>query len=224
MAILLLTGLGAAENRTWHDALARELPGETLFAAREASADAPIDVAIVANPPPGSLSGLPALALIQSLWAGVDRLLADPALPAGVPIARLVDPAMGAAMAETALWAVLALQRGFFDYARQQREQVWRERPPRRVDEVAVAVLGLGAMGRAAAERLACNGYAVRGWSLHPGAPIDGVERSHGEAALAPLLGAADIVVNLLPLTEATRGLFDARRLALLRPGASLVN
>ena len=37
-------------------------------------------------------------------------------------MARMVDPAMNEAMAETALWAVLALHRGFFVYARQQRE------------------------------------------------------------------------------------------------------
>ena len=41
--------------------------------------------------------------------AGVDRLVADATLPEGVPIARMVDPAMTAAMSETALWAVLAM-------------------------------------------------------------------------------------------------------------------
>lgn len=225
MAILLATDLGPAEFRTWRDALARELPGETLLGAGEARADpAAIDAAIVANPPPGSLAGLPRLALIQSLWAGVDRLLADPTLPAGVPIARMVDPALGAAMAETALWAVLALHRGFFDYARQQRAGVWRERAQRRADEVTVAVLGLGEMGRAVAARLARNGYPVRGWSRQPGPALDGVERSHGRAALPVLLGGADIVVVLLPLTDETRGLFDAHMLDALRPGAGLVN
>ena len=225
MAILLATDLGPAEFRTWRDALARELPGETLLGAGEARAEpAAIDAAIVANPPPGSLAGLPRLALIQSLWAGVDRLLADPTLPAGVPIARMVDPALGAAMAETALWAVLALHRGFFDYARQQRAGVWRERAQRRADEVTVAVLGLGEMGRAVAARLARNGYPVRGWSRQPGPALDGVERSHGRAALPVLLGGADIVVVLLPLTDETRGLFDAHMLDALRPGAGLVN
>ncbi|HEX7382896.1 MAG TPA: glyoxylate/hydroxypyruvate reductase A [Burkholderiaceae bacterium] len=225
MAILLATDLGPAEFRTWRDALARELPGETLLGAGEARAEpAAIDAAIVANPPPGSLAGLPRLALIQSLWAGVDRLLADPTLPAGVPIARMVDPALGAAMAETALWAALALHRGFFDYARQQRAGVWRERAQRRADEVTVAVLGLGEMGRAVAARLARNGYPVRGWSRQPGPALDGVERSHGRAALPVLLGGADIVVVLLPLTDETRGLFDAHMLDALRPGAGLVN
>ena len=99
-----------------------------------------MNAAVVANPPPGSLQGLPALRLIQSLWAGVDRLLADRSLPAGVPIARMVDPAMNAAMAETALWATLALQRDFFRYARQQRQGRWQQHAQRRADETPVLV------------------------------------------------------------------------------------
>jgi glyoxylate/hydroxypyruvate reductase A len=45
-----------------------------------------------------------------------------------------------------------------------------------------------------------------------------------GLTALAPLLGCSDIVVNLLPLTDDTRGLFDATRLAWMKPGAALIN
>jgi glyoxylate/hydroxypyruvate reductase A len=182
-----------------------------------------VDVALVANPPPGRLQGLKGLRLIQSLWAGVDRLLADTTLPRGVPIARMVDPAMNAAMAETALWAVLSLQRGFFDYARQQRDRTWHQLPQRRADEVRVTVLGLGEMGLTAARRLAAQGYRVQGWSARP-RQEPGIECFSGEDALPELLSRSDIVVNLLPLTPATRGLFDAQRLALLPEGASLVN
>lgn len=218
--LALVGRLDAAERAQWLDAVDEALPGVRWV---EAEPGAEVDVALVANPPPGRLQGLQGLRLVQSLWAGVDRLLADPTLPAGVPLARMVDPAMNAAMAETALWAVLSLHRGYFDYARQQRERVWRELPQRRADEVRVTVLGLGQMGLTAARRLLAQGYRVQGWSLRPRAEpgIDGVA---GEDALAPLLARSDIVVNLLPLTPATRGLFDARRLAQLPAGAALVN
>ena len=106
------------------------------------------------------------LRLIQSLWAGVDRLLLDPTLPPGVPIARMVDPAMNASMAETALWATLALHRGYFEYARSQRQGLWQPRPQRRADSVRVLVLGLGQMGLTSARRIAQQGYRVSGWSL----------------------------------------------------------
>jgi glyoxylate/hydroxypyruvate reductase A len=221
MSVLLCCDFDAAEWARWRPALAAALPGERLVETREA--DDAIDVAIVANPPPGALAGLPRLRLIQSLWAGVDRLLADATLPPGVPIARMVDPAMNAAMAETALWAVLALHRGFFRYARLQREARWAPHRQRRADETAVAVLGLGQMGRTAALRIAAQGYRVIGWSTRA-QDVAGIECRHGEAALATLLGEADIVVNLLPLTPATRALFGAARLAQMKADASLVN
>ncbi len=212
MKVLLCGELSADESWAWRAALTQALPEAQWLDLAGAQGDAAaVTAAVVANPPPGSLQGLPNLRLIQSLWAGVDRLLADTTLPAGVPITRMVCPAMNAAMAETVLWAVLSLHRGFFVYARRQREGLWRAHAQRRADEVRVLVLGQGQMGLAAAERVAQQGYRVTGWQRNG-------------AALPPLLAACDIVVNLLPLTAATRGLLDARFFAALPPKASVVN
>jgi glyoxylate/hydroxypyruvate reductase A len=226
MNILLSGEFEAAELHVWQQSLRAALPAARWLSRDEALAVADtVEVAVVANPPPGSLRGLPKLRLIQSLWAGVDRLLQDPTLPPGVPIARMVDPAMNAAMAETALWATLALHRGFFDYARAQRQGLWQPRPQRRADEVQVLLLGLGQMGLAAAQRVAQQGYRVRGWSLSPrAAPASGIAIRHGAAALPGLLAQAEIIINLLPLTPATQGLLDARFFAALPHGAAIVN
>jgi glyoxylate/hydroxypyruvate reductase A len=207
----------------WWPALASAMPRETLLRERGAVAPQEIDVAIVANPPAGALAGLPRLRLIQSLWAGVETLLADASVPAAVPLARMVDPAMKEAMAETALWAVLSLQRRYFDYARQQREARWAQHVQRTASSVHVAVLGLGQMGRAVALRLGSYGYRVSGWSIHP-ASLPGVQTHAGDASLPDLLAEAQVLLNLLPLTPATRGLIDARLLGALPRGASLVN
>ena len=225
MKILLCGDFDAAEAAEWRQALGAAMPeAEWLdLAGARAQADQ-VRAAVVANPPPGSLQGLPSLCLIQSLWAGVDRLLADASLPANVPIARMVDPAMNAAMAETAVWAVLALQRDFFTYAQQQRRTEWRQHAQRRADEWPVLVLGQGEMGRTAARRLVAMGFPVTGWSRHEGAAEPGTRRVHGEAALAPALAAARVLVNLLPLTPQTENLLDARRFAQLPRGAGLVN
>jgi glyoxylate/hydroxypyruvate reductase A len=93
----------------------------------------------------------------------------------------------------------------------------------RRADEIAVLVLGLGEMGRTAAKQLAAIGYDVAGWSARPRA-VDGISTTSGLDALPGALANADVVVNLLPLTDDTRGLFDETRLAQMRAGASLVN
>jgi len=223
MTVLLATTLSPADELAWREALSRALPDETFIGLLDAVAGAPVDVAIVANPPVGSLAGRADLRLIQSLWAGVDRLLDDTSLPAGVPIARMVDPAMNRAMAETALWAVLSLHRDHFAYALQQRQHQWRQLPQRRADEVRVLVLGLGQMGATVARTLLGAGYRVSGWSTRL-AQLDGIDCHAGEAALTPLLGAADVLVNLLPLTPVTRGFFDAAMFSRLRRGAGFIN
>ncbi|MDO9091318.1 MAG: glyoxylate/hydroxypyruvate reductase A [Rubrivivax sp.] len=212
MKVLLCGDFTADERSDWLQALSAAMP-EAQWLDLEAARQAPASVmaAVVANPPPGSLLGLPALRLIQSLWAGVDRLMADATLPAGVPVARMVDPAMNAAMAQTALWAVLSLHRGFFAYARRQREGQWLQHVQRRADEVRVLVLGQGQMGRTAAQCIEQQGYAVSTWRRN-GTPLQ------------PLLSKADIVLNLLPLTEQTRGLLDRDFFAALPPKASVVN
>ncbi len=223
MTLLLAGDFGNAERTAWLDRLRETLPEEHVVDQRGDVPDAQIDAAIVANPPAGALQGLPNLAFIQSLWAGVDRLLRDPTLPPGVPLARMVDPAMNQAMAETALWAVLSLHRGYFAYARRQRERRWQVHAQRRADETGVAVLGLGEMGRTVAERLVHNGYHVSGWSTRAVA-LAGVDTRVGDAALPEVLGSADIVINLLPLTPRTAGLFDAETFASMCCGAGFVN
>lgn len=209
MNVLLVTALGADEIHAWRDCLTVAAPAHRWFVDGEDGVDpAAVDVAVVAQPPAGRLARLPKLRLVQSLWAGVDRLLADPTLPAGVPIARMVEPHMTAAMVETALWAVLALHRGFFAYAAAQREGRWQPLEQRRAGAVEVLVLGRGAMGAAVADALRAQGYAVRHW--HRGEPL----RPEG----------AQVVVNLLPLTPDTRGLLDRRFFDRLPAGAGVVN
>ena len=228
MSILLATHFGCAELAQWQALLQAALPDEVFVTQRGAAHDNDndnddIDIALVANPPAGALHGLPKLKLIQSLWAGVETLLADPTLPVDVPLARMVDPAMNAAMAETALWAVLSLQRGFFDCAAQQIARRWQPVPPVRADEIGVAVLGLGQMGRAVALRLLQAGYRVVGWSARK-AEVPGLLALHGEPALPAVLAQAQVLINLLPLTAKTCGLLDARAFAQMPVGASVVN
>jgi glyoxylate/hydroxypyruvate reductase len=214
LKIVLASGIDATHTDGWRKALQAAMPEAhwlTPDEARQQGGHA--HAAVVANPPEGSLQGLHGLRLIQGLWAGVDRLLADPSLPADIPLARMVDPAMSTAMAETALWAVLSLHRGFFAYAQRQASQDWRAHRQRRADEVQVLILGAGSMGQAVHARLAPLGYALQTW-----------RRNDGLETLALAQARAQIVINLLPLTPATEGLLNARFFAALPAGASVVN
>lgn len=219
MSLLLVGSWDAAELARWRLELERQLPNETW--TFEPGPD--VEAAIVANPPHGALQGMPNLRLIQSVWAGVDRLMQDPTLPEGVPLARMVDPAMNEAMAQTALWAVLGLQRRFFEIQAQQRDRLWRQPLQRRAGEFEVLVMGLGELGGRVARTLAAQGYDVAGWSRTP-RDVDGVRALHGDAALAEALARSDAIVNLMPLTPQTRGFWNAARFSACKRGAGFVN
>jgi len=182
-----------------------------------------IDYALVWRPESGFLASLPNLKLILSLGAGVDHLLGDPQLPRHLPIVRLVDPHMTDAMSEYVVLQVLSLHRRDLDYRAQQEAGIWRELDQKNAVERRVGILGLGELGQDAAKKLNALGFDVAGWSRSE-KTIAGVRSYAGVAGLPPLLGRSRILVCLLPLTEETEGILNARAFAQLPEGAALVN
>lgn len=179
-----------------------------------------IDVALVANPPEGTFAQLPHLKLVHSLWMGIDGLLADPELPRGVPVARLIDPGMIAAMSETVLAHVLDWHRLHFRYREQQFERIWQPLPQVMANERTIGILGLGMLGAAVAQALAALGFRVLGWSRRL-RPVAGVQSL---TELSEVLERSDVVVCLLPLTHHTRGILNADTFAQMPEGACLIN
>ena len=216
--------IAPADETAWIAALDAALPEARV--ARLADLDdaqrAAAEVAIVANPDPADLRALPKLVWVQSLWAGVERLLTELDDDA-FRIVRLEDPQLARSMAEAVLAWTLYLHRDMPAYARQQGERVWRQHPVPLPETVEVGLLGLGHLGQAATEPLVRHGFRVRGWSRTPKA-LTGVETFHGTDGLTALLAASDIVIVLLPLTPATHGLLDDGMLATMKRGARLIN
>jgi glyoxylate/hydroxypyruvate reductase A len=211
------------DPQRWLPGLRAALPAARFHVWPEIPAPASVEVALVAKPPAGALGAFPALKLIQSLWMGVDGLLADPTLPRGVPLARLVDPGMVAAMGETALARVLDWHRHLYRYRAQQRDGVWRPLPQLMAADRRVGLLGLGELGCHVAQRLLQHDFRVCGWSRRP-KRIEGLECVSGPGGLEQLLSNCGALLCLLPLTPETRGILDARTLALLPRGACLIN
>lgn len=206
----------------WRRELARRLPGLEMRVWPEVGDPAEIDAALVWRPPPGLLRGLPNLRCILSLAAGVDQLLADPTLP-DVPLCRLVDPSLTATMSEFVLLQILKYHRGLDVYARRQRRAEWRLELPLPAASTVVGIMGLGELGSDAARVLAAHGFTVRGWSRSE-KHLPGATCFAGKAELEAFLAEAAILVCLLPLTDETRGILDAKLFARLPKGARLVN
>src|SRR5215813_12408362 len=127
-----------------------------------------IEYALVWRPEPGFLASLPSLKLILSLGAGVDHLLGDPQLPRHLPIVRLVDPHMTAAMSEYVVLQVLRLHRRDLDYRTQQEAEIWRELDQKNAVERTVGILGFGELGQDAARKLTRLGFDVALWGRRP--------------------------------------------------------
>jgi glyoxylate/hydroxypyruvate reductase A len=175
---------------------------------------------VVATHPKGALAGLPKLRLIQSLWMGVENIVADPDLPEGVPVARLIDPGMVAAMGETAIAWVLDWHRHFWCYRRFQQDKVWKRRRQFLASDRTIGILGLGELGSTVAGKLLAMGFHVAGWSRRPKA-LDGVYCS---TDLDDVVGRSDAVICLLPLTKNTKGIINSKILSLIRPDGCLIN
>lgn len=219
--VLFLAQEETAER--WRGPLEAALAGEALhWSADEIEPDR-VDVVLTAVPPPGALAPFRRLRLIQSLWMGVDSLLADDTLPRDVPLAGMIDAAMTRAMVESALAHALAAHLRLDEFARSQRERRWRPLRNPTADRRRVGVLGLGELGGAVAHALAGVGFRVAGWSRTRKA-LAGVRCLAGAAELEEFLGCADILLVLLPLTPATRGIVDRRLLGALPAGAVLIN
>ncbi|MBF9131894.1 2-hydroxyacid dehydrogenase [Plantactinospora sp. S1510] len=163
---------------------------------------------------------LPDLRVVQLLSAGADTWAGR--LPEHV---TLCD-ARGVHDSSTAEWVVaatLAHLRSFPTFALAQARQEWAYAGVAPTDELAgkrVLIVGAGSIGAATRARLAPFEVELT-MVARTARPA---ERVYGVADLPELLPAADVVVLLLPLTEQTRGLVDARFLAAMSDGALLVN
>ncbi|MFN4117095.1 MAG: 2-hydroxyacid dehydrogenase [Inhella sp.] len=184
--------------------------------------DPPADVAVLWKPPPAFFAEQRDLRAAFAAGAGVDGLLAlQP--PPGLPIYRLEDAGMGVQMAEYVLAALLRWYRGFDAYERDAAAGRWTPRPPPRKADWPVGLLGCGLLAAPVIEALQHFGFPVQAWARRP---RDGQRLPvfHGDAGLRALLAGSRVVVALLPLTEQTRVLLNAERLAGMPPGSYLIN
>jgi glyoxylate/hydroxypyruvate reductase A len=165
--------------------------------------------AAVWKPKPGALREFPKLEVIFNLGAGVDAVVADPTLP-DVPLVRVAVDDLTQRMTEYVVMHVLMHHRRQGYYAESQRNRVWAPKLQWAASELRVGVMGLGVLGRDAAEVLARIGFDVAGWSNTPKA-IPGIACFAGAAGLGPFLARTDVLVCLLPLTPGTRGILGRR-------------
>ncbi|MDI6025550.1 glyoxylate/hydroxypyruvate reductase A [Corticibacterium sp. UT-5YL-CI-8] len=220
---ILLSVTGFNPQR-WYELLSAE---RDVVLEPNGPADPEITYAVVWKQKPGILAQLPNLRAIFSIGAGVDHIFNDTRLP-DAPIVRVVADNLSRHMVEYVVWRVMDHHRQGMLYRSQQAKKIWREPPQRTAQDISVGIMGLGSLGLAAANALKTLGFQTNGWSRTE-KQVDGITTFHGDSGLIPFLNATDILVVLLPLTPATKGIINYGLLKHLRRrnglgGAVLIN
>jgi glyoxylate/hydroxypyruvate reductase A len=212
----------AARAAGWARYFAEHAPDLDFRVWPEAGKLEEVEYLIAWQAPREFIAALPRLKVLFSSGAGIDHVDFS-AVPAHIPIVRMVEPGIINGMVEYVSLAVLALHRDFFDYVTAKAARSWNplEVPP--ASARTIGVMGMGVLGQAVLERLATYGFRLRGWnrSLRT---MEGVESFAGPEQLQPFLSGCDVLICLLPLTPATRGILDRELFAMLPAGAALIN
>jgi phosphoglycerate dehydrogenase-like enzyme len=165
--------------------------------------------------PPG-----PRVCFVQQPSAGVDGIDLDACSAAGVPVSNCAG-ANSVSVAEWCLSATFALLRKTLEADTAVRRGDWPQTSlgGRELRGLKVGIVGMGAIGRTAAELYQAVGCTVVHWSRreHPDAPVP-------RESLEQLAATCDVVVVVIALGDETRGLVDAAFLGAMKQGAMLVN
>ncbi|WP_405555498.1 D-2-hydroxyacid dehydrogenase [Streptomyces sp. NBC_01171] len=159
----------------------------------------------------------PRPAWVHTASAGVDHLMC-PELAASDTVVTNARGVFDQPMAEYVAALVLAAAKDLPRTVEFQRDRVWRHRETRRVAGTRACVVGSGPIGRAIAATLKALGVRPALVGRLPGTGV------HGPADLDRLIARADWVIAAAPLTDRTRGMFDAHRFGVMQPSAVFVN
>jgi len=217
--------LPVARYRSDHAGMPRNLDAAALqrWAALRGAADVSFDFDWQA---PGQIpANCPRLRWIQGTSAGIGGLLDRTGLIKTPIIFTTAAGVHGAPLAEFALLGLLHFAKDMPRLARWQGAKHWERHATNMLRGSRVLLVGLGGVGREVARLLDAVGAEVCGVGL-PGRSyqVPGVRHYVADAQIGDVLGAVDALILACPLTDRTRHLIGRTEIALLRPGAVVVN
>jgi glyoxylate/hydroxypyruvate reductase len=211
----------AARGAVFREAFACELPDLEFYHCSESFDPEKVRYLLTWNVP-DDVSRFRNLEVLFSLGAGIDQFKPE-TIPDHVQLVRMVEDGIIRMMQEYVVLGVLTLHREMLAYGEQQRLGIWQALATTQAADRRVGFLGLGMLAQAAIDRLKPFRFPLAAWSRSKKA-IEGVTCFHGDDQLGSFLGATDILVCLLPLTEQTSGILNARLFSRLPAGARLLH
>ncbi len=162
---------------------------------------------------------------VHSSSTGVEDVLFPALRQSSIPLTNSRG-AYAQPLAEFVVFCVLYFAKAFPVMERHRLERRWDIYPVDEIGGQTIGIVGLGASGLAVARMAKAMGMRVVAVKRRPGWPEEraAIDELLPPSGLSTLLAQADHVVNTLPLTAATRGLFDAGSFRAMKPTATFVN
>lgn len=211
----------SARAAVFRQVFARELPDLEFYHCSESIDPEKVRYLLTWNVP-DDVSRFRNLEVLFSLGAGVDQFKPE-TIPGHVKLVRMVEDGIIRMMQEYVVLGVLTLHREMIAYREQQGRGLWQALATPQATDRRVGFLGLGTLAQAAIDRLKPFRLPLAAWSRSQ-KMVEGVTCFHGDDQLGSFLRGTDILVCLLPLTEQTRGILNARLFSLLPVGARLLH
>jgi phosphoglycerate dehydrogenase-like enzyme len=220
----------------WHDStaayldaiqaagLAERVEVETLPRKETPSAEqlARTEALMAYTVPPGVLPKMPKLRWVQAMTAGVEGWLAMPDLPQQLTF-TCARGTHAESMPENIIGALLYVAKPYAAAVENQKLRKWTHTVAQPLRGKTLGILGLGAIGKDVARIAAMLGLRVIGTRRRP-EPVADVAEVLPPARTPEVLAQSDFVLLLLPATPETDNFINAERLAMMKPGAWLLN
>lgn len=172
--------------------------------------------------PPGVLSAMPKLRWAQCMMAGVEAWMALPDLPKDM-VLTCARGTHAESMPENIIGALLYVAKPYAAAAENQKQGKWVQTVAQPLTGKTLGILGLGAIGQGVARLAVALGMRVIGTRRRP-QPVANVAEVFPANGTPEVLAQSDFVLLLLPSTPETDNFINAERLAMMKPGAWLLN
>ncbi len=181
-----------------------------------------VQLAVIWRDPPPVFGRFPNLKAVISPGAGADHILNEESIPGEIPIGRSKSPSLVEFMKEYLLNAVTNNRRNIYRYFQQKQHGKWKVLSDKSKSEIAIGIMGLGAIGKPVAEMFSEAGYKTSGWSRSK-REIKGVE-TYPLAGFNSFLNETNVLICLLPMTSQTKGILNLQLFKQLQKPAYLIN
>jgi len=207
----------------WEKALKEKLPNTTIEVYPSVKNKEVVDFVICWKPIKNVFEQFPNIKIIQSVGASIEHITSTQIINNNSIITRIVDERLSNDMWEFLLTIVLSELKNTRIYLTQQAQNTWEQKDYRTINETTISILGLGKIGGYVAEKFAQIGFNVKGWS-NSKKQISNVKSYNGENEFDSFLYDSDFLINLLPLTDKTKGILNKKTFRKLPKNSFLIN